>query len=41
MLAAQALPLSFTEVRSGGAVLLREQWRPIKETIVHCIGGPN
>ena len=27
--------------RRGGAVLLREQWRPIKETIMHCIGGPN
>ena len=34
-------PLRLLRQRRGGAVLLREQWRPIKETIMHCIGGPN
>ena len=39
---AQALLLlRLLRQRRGGAVLLREQWRPIKETIMHCIGGPN
>ena len=38
---AQAPLLRLLRQRRGGAVLLREQWRPIKETIMHCIGGPN